>query len=185
MSTVAVRLLTAEEFARLPEPADGSQQELVRGKVVTMPPPGFRHGRVQVRISGKIDSYALHERLGQVTVESGLQTEFAPDTVRGPDVAFWSKERIPLDEEPEGYPDVAADLTVEVRSPGDKQAALNQKIREYFKRGVRLVWIVDPAKRTVTVYHKPGKGETLRDNDVLTGEDVLPGFTCLVAELFA
>src|SRR5690242_6367332 len=151
---VAQKLITAEEFANLPEPPDGSKQELVRGRVIIMPPPppGFRHGIRQVRISSMLDQFASSNRLGRVTVESGLITERNPDTVRGPDVAYWSAERLPFDQEPEGYPEVAAGLCVEILSPNKRLRQILEKLREYFARGVRMVWIVDPEDRTVRVY---------------------------------
>src|SRR5262245_21543069 len=102
MSTATQQFITAEEFARLPEPADGSKQELVRGVVVVMPPPGFRHGVRQVRISSLLDQYARANNLGQVTVECGVVTERGPDTVRGPDVSYWSYQRLPREQEPVG-----------------------------------------------------------------------------------
>lgn len=185
MATVTGRLLTAAEFARLPEPADGSKQELVRGEIETMPPPGFRHGRCQLRVGRLMDQHADSHRLGQVTVESGLVIEHDPDTVRGPDVAFWSAERLPLDQVPAGYPDVAADLCVEVVSPHDLHHRLQAKVLEYLDRGVRLVWVVDPEARTVTVYRSRDAVRILDENATLSGEEVLPGFQCRVAELFA
>src|SRR5207249_4297108 len=90
MATAPTKLLTAEEFFRLPEPPDGSKQELVRGEIVTMPPPGFRHGDVQLAIGSLLRQFVRANRLGRVTVESGVVTEDDPDTVRGPDVSFWS-----------------------------------------------------------------------------------------------
>jgi Uma2 family endonuclease len=176
--------MTAKEFAKLPQPADGSRQELVRGEVVTMPPPGFRHGRVQLLIGAALTTYADANGLGQTTVESGLQTEFDPDTVRGPDVAYWSKERMPLNQAPTGYPEVAADLCVEVLSPSKRKAGINAKIREYFTRGVRVVWVVDPETRTVTIYRQPGEGRVVWEDSTLTADDVLPGFSCPVAQFF-
>jgi Uma2 family endonuclease len=185
MSRVATPLMTAEEFAGLPQPADGSRQELVRGRIVTRPPPGFRHGEVQLAIGTILRQFVRANQLGRVTVESGLRTESDPDTVRGPDVAFWSKERLPLDQKPAVYPEVAADLCVEVLSPHVTRARMNTKIREYFARGVRLLWVVDPEQQTVTIYGKPGEGRVVWDDATLTGEDVLPGFTCPVAEFFS
>jgi Uma2 family endonuclease len=186
MATVATRLLTAKEFAALPPPADGSKQELVRGVVISMPPPpNFGHGECQAAVCIILGNYVRANRLGRITVESGLQTEHDPDSVRGPDVAFWSKERLPFDQRPEVYPDVAADLIVEVRSPSNTTARLIAKIREYFACGVRLVWVVDPDARTVTIYRQPGEGRVVWDDATLSGEDVLPGFTCPVAALFA
>jgi Uma2 family endonuclease len=183
MATVEQKLLTAEEFMNLPEPRDGSKQELVRGVVITMPPPRFRHGKYQFLVAKRLDSYVGPRHLGQVITETGLVTERGPDTVRGPDVAYWSKERLPLDQEPEGYPDVAADLCVEILSPGEAKAEIQDKVREYFDCGVRMVWYVDPVKRTVTVY-RPGVAERLlQETDLISGEDVIPGFSCTVAEL--
>lgn len=184
MATVAEKLITVEEFARMPHPLDGSKQELVRGVIVTMPPPGFLHGVVQLRVGGLLDQHVRPRKLGRVTVESGVVTERDPDTVRGPDVAFWSAERIPLDQLPAGYPDVAADLCIEVLSPKKSWQSLLEKIREYFERGVRLVWIVDPEARTVTIYRSPDEGRVLHESAFLTGEDVLPEFRCRVGEIF-
>lgn len=184
MTTTAVKLVTAAEFARRPDPPDGSKEELVRGVIVTMPPPGFRHGEVQLAIGSLLRQYVRSNRSGRVTVESGLQTEIDPDTVRGPDVAFWSAERLPLEKTPEVYPDVAADLVVEIQSPSSRRQTTQGKIREYLDRGVRMVWIVDPEAHTVTVYRQPSEGRLLWHEATLTGEDVLPGFQCRVADFF-
>lgn len=187
MSTIAPKkLLTAEEFAKLPNPIDGSKQELVRGEVVTvMAAPSFKHGIVQLNVAMALKAFAKANNLGRVTVESGLVTEEGPDTVRGPDVAFWSFERLPADQTPDVYADVAADLCVEVKSPSNTPAKTTKKIAEYFACGVRMVWIADPDERTVTVYTKPGDGRVLWDDATITGEGVLPGFTCPVAEFFS
>jgi Uma2 family endonuclease len=184
MSAVAPRLLTAEEFAQLPEPPDGSKQELVRGEIVVTPPPGFRHGRVQIRVGVLLETWARSRQAGRSTVESGLVTEEGPDTVRGPDVAFWSFDRLPAGQEPIGYPEVAADVCVEVVSPSNTRRGMRTKVREYLTRGVRVVWVVDPEARTVAVYHQPGEGRVLWDDATLTDEEVLPGFSCRVAEFF-
>jgi Uma2 family endonuclease len=184
MSIATPKLLTAEEFAKLPGPPDGSKQELVRGEVVTMPPPSFIHGKVQGNIYYTLETFNRVNSAGHMTVESGLVTERDLDTVRGPDVAFWSYARIPADQLPAVYPDVAADLVAEVVSPGNTRKQLAKKLREYFARGVRLVWVADPEDRTVTVYTKPGGGTVLWEDATLTGGDVLPGFTCPVAEFF-
>ncbi len=108
-----------------------------------MPPPRFRHGNVQLAVAARLYHFVLANGLGRTTVESGLQTEFDPDTVRGPDVAFWSKERLPLDQIPEGYPEVAADLCVEVLSPSNTTAGMDAKVREYLRAACSLVWVVD------------------------------------------
>jgi Uma2 family endonuclease len=184
MSTVAQKPITAEEFFLMPGDPNG-HQELVRGEVVRMCRPGFRHGLIQTRIARMLDEYVTAHRLGRVTVDSGLITERGPDSVRGPDIAYWSFERLPADQEPVGYPDVAADLCVEILSPNDRPGETKRKVREYFARGVRIVWVIDPEDRAVRVHRSPDEGRLLYESATLVGEDVLPGFTCLVADLFA
>src|SRR5438445_219147 len=179
MATVAQRLVTAEEFARLPDPLDGSKQELVRGRIVTMPPPGFEHGDIQLNVGALLKVFVRPKRLGRVVTESGIITERGPDTVRGADVSFWSKERLPLNKpRPKGYPKVAADLCVEIVTSKKSIARAKAKLREYFKRGVRMVWIVDAESRTVTVYRKANEGRILHESATLSGEDVLPRSSC-------
>lgn len=184
MSTVAQKLISADEFFRMPEPPDGSKQELVQGEIVTKPPTGYRHGNVQLAIGSILRQFVLAHSLGGVAVESGVRTERDPDTVRGPDVAFWSAERIPLKEKPTGYPEVAADLCIEIFSPSDRVAQVRKKVGEYLQNGVSMVWIVDPADETVTIYRQPGEGRLLSDNAEITGDDVLPGFRCAIGEFF-
>jgi Uma2 family endonuclease len=185
MSTVAQKLITAEEFMRMPDPADGSKQELVRGEVITKPPPHFKHGFRQANTVSLLHAWARSSQKGRVTPESGVITEREPDTVRGPDVAFWSAERSPLSIVPDGYPDVAADLIVEIISATKRLARIIDKMREYFEAGVRMVWIVYSEDHTVRVYRSLDEGKILHSSATLSGEDVLPGFTCKVAELFA
>jgi Uma2 family endonuclease len=184
MSIVAQTLLTADEFAQRPDPHDGSKEELVRGVVITMPAPGFDHGLVQARICGLLDQHVRPRRIGRVTLESGVVTERDPDTVRGPDVAYWSAERVPLDQRPRGYPDAAADLCVEILSPSDRPGQTDEKVREYLQRGVRLVWVVNSDERTVTVHVPNEEARELAETDMLTGGDVLPEFQVRVADLF-
>src|SRR5262249_39757972 len=145
MAIVTPKLITAEEVYLMPDPPDGSKQELVRGEIIMLPPPGFEHGDVPLGVGSLLRPFVKANSLGRVTVESGVITERGPDTVRGPDVAYWSKERLPLDQpRPRGYPEVAPDLCVEVLSPSNRLRDMRDKIEEYFNRGVRMVWIVDP-----------------------------------------
>jgi Uma2 family endonuclease len=183
MSQATQKLITAEEFYRMPGPPDGSRQELVRGVIETMPPPGGQHGFTCARISRLVGNHVDGKRLGGVCCnDTGWITERDPDTVRGPDVSFWSRERLP--EIPKGYPEVAPDLVVEVVSPGDHYARIQKKVKHYLEKGVRLVWVADPEDRSITVYRPERMMSVLSENESLSGEDVLPEFSCRVAELF-
>jgi Uma2 family endonuclease len=183
MTTTAQQLITAEEFARMPEPADGSRQELVRGVIVTRPPPRGPHGVCCSKLNRLIGNFVEANRLGNTTCnDTGWITERGPDTVRGPDVAFWSYQR--AEAVPEGYYEVPPDLAVEVVSPSDTHTAVQEKVRHYLKHGARMVWVVDPELRILTVYRKQTESRTLEETDTLSGEDVLPGFSVTVGELF-
>src|SRR3989442_185401 len=105
-TAVASPLLTVEAFARRPEPMDGSREELVRGVIENRPMPRFRHGKSQVNVACLLKAFVTPRWLGHVVTETGVVTEHDPDTVRGPDVAFWSAERLPLDAEIDVYPEV-------------------------------------------------------------------------------
>jgi Uma2 family endonuclease len=182
MSTITQKkLLTAEEFFLLPQPPDGSQQELVRGEIVNMPPPGALHGVTQAKTSRRLGNFLDAGPGGTLTCESGFITERDPDSVRGPDISYWSKER--LKEIPVGYIEIAPDLLVEVLSPSNTWKKIRAKLKEYFERGVRLVWVISPEDRTLTIYRTLDEGRVLHENATVTGEDVLPGFTCRVSDL--
>ena len=183
MSALATALMTAEEFAALPNPADGSRQELVRGKVIQKPPPQGRHGFVASKIDRKVGNFVDDHKLGWIVVESGVILERDPDTVRGPDISFYSIERHP--EPPDRYFEIPPDLAVEVLSPDFRRSQVREKIREYVSKGVKLVWLVDPEAKTVTVYRGSLRGMEYDESDTLDGGDVLPGFTCPIADLFA
>lgn len=177
-------LMTASEFARRPKPADGSKEELVRGEIAMTPPPGFEHGYVQTNIATLLSAHVRKHGLGRVVVETGLVTENDPDSVRGPDVSFWSKERLPMDQKPRGYPDVAADLCVEVLSPDDRMPKVMKKVDEYISRGVRLVWIVNPRTQSVAVHRSLSDFNTIEADGLLDGGEVVPGFQCAIKDLF-
>jgi Uma2 family endonuclease len=184
MTVVASQaLLTAEEFAKLPAADDGSQQELVRGLVVTMPPPGARHGACCSKIDRRIGTYVETHNLGTVfSNDTGFIAQRDPDTVRGPDIAFWARQRLP--EVPEGYVEIPPDLAVEVVSPSDHFSTVQTKVRQYLDHGVKLVWVVDPEDRSVTVYRALDKVAILTESDTITGDDVLPGFSIPVRDFF-
>ncbi|MBI4521585.1 MAG: Uma2 family endonuclease [Gemmatimonadetes bacterium] len=183
--TRADALLTAEEFQRLPDDPQGGRMELVRGRVVREPPPKPVHGGLDASFAARLYQFVKQRRLGVVFTNVGFILGVDPDTVRGPDLSFVSKERIP----PGGYTSgeywrMAPDLAVEILSPSNTAAEIEEKVAEYLAAGGRLVWVVNPKRRTVRVYGSGGAVRTLTVGDVLEGEDVLPGFRLSVAKLF-
>src|SRR5262245_16810482 len=158
MATIAEKLLTADQFALLPEPEDGSRQELIRGVVVTMPPPKGPHGQCCSNIAGQLWNFVRLHKCGRVlSNDTGMLTGKDPDSVRGGDIFYWSYERLPVLPEDE-YIKVAANLAVEVRSPSTEDEAIHEKVVEYLHAGVTLVWVADPKERTVTIYRTPNEG---------------------------
>lgn len=176
------KLITAEEFLRMPDPEDGTQQELVRGVIMSTPLPGGLHGFCCSSIGWRLGKFIEEKCLGILTLNNaGFVSERDPDTVRGPDVAFWSHERLPVI--PKGYASVPPDLEIEVVSPSDTFARILAKINHYLTHGVRIVWVADPEDRSVTVHRSLGSSLILDENATVSGEDVLPGFQCKVADL--
>lgn len=185
MAMVGTKPVTADEYLRIPDPTDGTRLELVRGEVVSMPRPTWEHGEIQINVGSLIKDYLRKNPIGRVASESGVVTEHTPDTVRGPDVSFISKDRMPLGERVPRFADLTPDLCVEIVSPSNTRAGLNAKIEEYLATGAKTVWVIDPEDQSVTVYREPNEGRTLKGKATLDGGDVLPGFSCKVSDLFA
>jgi len=101
MTTATMTGLTAEQFAARQRPADGSREELVQGVIVTMPPPRFRHGKLQFHIAKVLDRYVEPRALGQIVTETGIITGVDRDSVRGLDITFWSCACLPREAAPE------------------------------------------------------------------------------------
>jgi Uma2 family endonuclease len=183
MATIEA-VLTAEDYYELPD--WGVPSELVRGKVVLLEIPGFRHGRVCGRAAHVLYSFASDRHLGHVLCNNaGVVTERGPDTVRGPDVSFYSHARIPKRSEPIGYPPAPPELVFEVLSPSDWWPELEAKVAEYLKAGVEMVCVVDPECETLVVYDAHQPGRTLTADEEPTFPAWLGGFRLEVRRLFA
>jgi Uma2 family endonuclease len=182
MSSVAQRLITVEEFLRLP---DSEHLELVRGEVVKTMPPGKEHGRIALVIGKLLLLWVEQGAGGEAGVESGFTLAHDPDTVRAPDVYYMSAHRIQSDDRSAAFWTVAPDLAVEVISPGETVDEIRQKINDYLAAGTPLVWTVHPRTREVVAYTPDGLARTYSGDDVIEYPDVLPGFSCKVSELFA
>ena len=180
---VASRLLTADELLRLS--SQGVRGELIRGVLCETMPAGLKHGEIVMRLGAALLNYIQPRRLGRLAgSDAGVWLERVPDTVREPDIAYFSAAKIPLDERVTGYAEVAPDLVVEVWSPDDGRWALNDKAFMWLSYGVRLVWVLYPETRTVDVYRRNRRAARLSDADTLDGLDVLPGFTYEVRAFF-
>jgi Uma2 family endonuclease len=182
--TIQTDTVTADELLRMPD--DGFRYELVRGELHKMAPAGHTHGRTTVRITWRLAQHVEAHDLGVVyAAETGFQLAADPDVVRAPDVAFVRKDRLALAADARGYFPAAPDLAVEVISPGDTYTEVEEKAMAWLEAGARLVLAVDARKRTVTRYRGLGDITILTEQDTLDGEDVVPGWTLRVADLFA
>jgi Uma2 family endonuclease len=182
MSTTST-LVTADELFKLPD--DGFRYELVRGEIRRMPPAGGEHGAVIMHLGGPLYQFVKGHDLGVVFgAETGFKIASDPDTVRAPDLAFVRRERIPEGGIPKEFWPGAPDLAVEVVSPGDTYTEVEEKVNDWLGAGTRLVLVLNPRTRTVTVHTSLTDVMRLTESDVLDGGEVLPGFTCRVAELF-
>ena len=159
--------------------------ELDRGRLLTMTPSGFLHGAITARLGAVLSNYVDASKTGVVVAgEPGFKLESDPDTVRAPDVAFISRDRIPPDGLTSRFWDGAPDLAIEVFSPGDRQAEVDRKIEQYLQSGVKQVWLVEPTLRRVTIRIADRRTLVLNDADVLDGGDLLPGFRYPLSRLF-
>lgn len=184
MSTqIKDRPVTADELLRMP--SDGYRYELVEGEIRKMTPAGGEHGRVGGNLMISLGGYARAHQLGAVYLaETGFKLASNPDTVRAPDVSFVRGERVQALGLVRGYMPGAPDLAVEVVSPGDTFTEVGEKVLQWLDAGTRMVMVVDPWKRWVTVYHSRDDIRVLGEGDTLDGGDVVAGWSMRVAELF-
>jgi len=180
-------LHTVDDLLRVPHP--DLPHELRRGVMRLVTPATSVHGVVSARLLAALGRHVYAHDLGTLfTAEAGFWLERDPDTLLCPDVAFIRRERLPAVSLEPRFLKLPPDLAVEVLSPTDRPAAVRAKVADYLRLGVRAVWVVDPARRTVRIHSRIGRHttEALRaEDDTLDGGEVVPGFHCRVAELFA
>jgi Uma2 family endonuclease len=202
---VTAHRTTFEEFMALPD--DGNRHELVRGEMVHMPPPKGEHGRIELALGGAIDRYLIarahdlgwREKDGRnerdrlvgwpATGEVGVLLRLPDDhdQLRGLDVAYFTPEQVGRLGETlvnEYAPEMPA-LAAEIISPSESAEYVDEKVTDYLAGGARLIWLVYPRTKTVTVISPNGMGRRIGTDGVLDGEDILPGFTLPIASLFA
>ena len=161
--TTKPKLITAEELLLMPD--DGMQRELIRGVLTEDMPPGDEHGVLVARISWLFANYCEENDYGEVRAgDSGFLLERGPDTVRGPDVAWVSPDRLP--EPVAGYAELAPDLVVEVRSPSDSRRHMAERAMMWLSHGVRIVLVADARPVNLTVYRPGQPPQVLSESDV-------------------
>jgi Uma2 family endonuclease len=177
------KLMTADELLRLPD--DGMRHELVAGELRSYPYNDWKHGVVAAQMLGLLWQHVDENRLGWLFAGgTGFILAQNPDTVRAADIAFWRCERSPETDDPDGYWIGAPDLIVEVVSVFDLYLDIDDKIADWLRFGCRLALVVNPPRRTVAVYHLNQPVRVLAEADVLDGEDVVPGWTLPVRDIF-
>ena len=187
MSTTT-RPVTADELLVMPhrdEHGNDCRLELIRGEVKRMSPTGRTHGKLCLKLGAVLLDFVESNDLGEALgAETGFTVGRDPDSVLGADIAFVSKERLKGAEDADKFFPFAPDLAVEVLSPDNRAGELREKIALYFSAGSRMVWVVNPKRRTVAVYSSPHEVRVLGEQDTLEGGDVLPGFGYELSELF-
>ncbi len=177
-----VSITTADEF--LNAPTDLGRCELVRGELIMMSPGKGRHAAIELRIGRALLDFVEANSLGEAFGSSaGYVLARDPDTVREPDVSFLCTERL-KDQDLDAFLEGAPDLAVEVLSPSNTAAEMREKMDDYFGAGCRVLWIVDPLRKSVVVHRPDASPVILTEDDTLTEEDLLPGFSLVVREIF-
>jgi Uma2 family endonuclease len=174
--------LTAEDFLQMPGNAG---YELEDGRLVEKN-VSLLSSWVAGRCGRLLGTYCDKDLVGLVMDEGATYQCFPgkPNRVRRPDFSFVGKGRVSRDQFEAGHCRLAPDLVGEVVSPRDLIYDLTRRIQQYLQAGVRLIWVVNPEDHTVLIYRADGSIQGLRENQELTGEDVVSGFRCRVADLF-
>ena len=168
--------MTAEEFLENDLPG----YEYAKGELIPMSPATRRHGKISAKVIWHLSSHVYENGLGELyTAETIFQVG---DRMMKPDVAFVSTARLDVDED-KTFP-IPPDLAIEVISPSDVHLRVTRKALDYLNAGTHLVWVLDPVSKTVTVYRSETDIETLTREATLTAEEIMPGFTCPVGQLF-
>lgn len=176
------KLVTAEDLFEM---GSDSGYELVRGELIEMPPTGHESSSIAIRLAIRVGGFIEANHLGSISgADGGYVLARNPDVVVAPDFAFVRAERMPESEQRKRYLELSPDFVVEVVSPSDRYTDLNDKVMMYLNTGVRLIWVVDPARQTITSFSSRRPPSVFAAPDTIDGEDVLPGFSLPVADVF-
>ena len=173
--------ITDEDLLRLPK--DGHKYEVVDGEL-RMRPAGLLHELIVARLIELLSAYVRPRRLGMV-LGSNVLYVLPSGNKRGPDVSFIAAGRLGEDASEVIFPEIAPDIAVEVLSPNTSPRKVLDSVGECLTAGVRLVWVIDPRRRTAAAYRGATAVRELGENSALDGEDVIPGFRCPLTEIFS
>ena len=177
------KVWTDAEFMALNR--DGHRYEIVNGELIDMGNSGAKHGYIAIILSATLFNCVSTRKLGAM-FDSSTAFKMKSGNKRSPDVSFMAKERLQgLDDIPDGFLEGAPDLAVEILSPSNTVAEIHDKLVEYFENGARLVWVINPKEKYVLVYRSSQEPDRLlKSVNSLDGEEIVPGFTLAIAELF-
>jgi Uma2 family endonuclease len=174
--------LTAKDLEKVQRQlGDAYRAELVDGEILLMSPSGYESEEVASEFSAQLRSWVKPRQLGRVTGSSAGFTLPNSDTC-APDVSFVKAERLPRS--PRSFAELAPDLMVEVKSPTDSLKKLRAKIDRFLEQGTQVGILIHPEQRWVEVRRSQGEAMVLKDGDVLTVPDLLPGWEVQVSELW-
>lgn len=183
-SITATQSFTAEQLLKMPR--DGYRYELIQGALKKMSPAGSEHGVIAATMTMLLAQYVKAHKLGVVlAAETGYKIARDPDTVIAPDTSFIRQEQVDRIGRTEKFWPGAPDLAVEVVSPHDTAREVREKVAAWLAAGTQIVWVVDAKKRTISIHRKQADVAVLTEKDMLDGADVVHGFKCKVAEVFA
>jgi Uma2 family endonuclease len=183
MATVT-SLLTAEQYMALPDSFDGPT-ELVKGVLITMTPPPPRHGEICVHIVYLLRKYLDDRPIGRVVSnDSSMLTERDPDSVRGPDVSYYSYKQVPKGPLPRGLLAVPPEVVFEVRSQSDRWSKLHSKVAEYLNVGVKAVCVLDDDTQSVHVFYPDREPQVLGGDEEFSLPSILGEFRVKARQFF-
>ena len=178
-----IRTCTADELLQMPH--DGVRRELVHGELREMTPAGHDRGYIVSDLGLLIGQYVKAHDLGRMyAAATGFRVETDPDTVLAPDVAFVAKERVGIGAGVRGFFPAAPDLAAEVISPNDRYSDVAEKVEQWLAAGTRVVLVVDPPTRSVAAHRASRPVLRLSGADVIDLDDVIPGLSIPVRDLF-
>jgi Uma2 family endonuclease len=178
-TTTTRRLATEDDLRAMPE--DGRKYELVDGEI-RVSPAGDRHSVIALQLAALLLAFVKERKLGYVLgADAGFR--LPGGNVRSPDASFVAAGRFPDNQVPDDWGSLAPDLAVEVISPGDRPRPVLDKVGEYLEAGVRLVWVIDPRRERLVVYRSVTDVRELGPDDLIDGEDVIPGFRFVLRDV--